>query len=123
MQKTAFCSGNVVQSITKILLVMKLTIVLLVVGLLNANAKTLSQTVTFSGTNVALDKVFNIIESQTGYTIFANKGLLQGIKPVTISAKNMPVKDFLDVVLKDQPIDFVIENKTIFIKEKTPATA
>ncbi len=122
MQKTAFCSGNVVQSITKILLVMKLTIALLVVGLLNANAKTFSQTVTFSGTNVALDKVFNIIETQTGYTIFANKGLLHGIKPVTISAKNMPVKDFLDVILKDQPIDFVIENKTIFIKEKTPAT-
>src|SRR5579864_5119588 len=110
MQKTAFCSGNVVQSFTKILLVMKLTFVLLIVGLLNANARGLSQTVTFSGRNVALDKIFGVIESQTGYAIFANKDLLQGIKPVTISARNMPIKDFLTFILKDQPIDFVIEN-------------
>ena len=123
MQKTAFCSGNVVQSFTKILLVMKLTFVLLIVGLLNANARGLSQTVTYSGRNVALDKLFGVIESQTGYAIFANKDLLQGIKPVTVSARNMPIKDFLTAILKDQPIDFVIENRTIFIKEKAPAVA
>ena len=121
MQKTAFCSGNIVQSLTKLLLVMKLTIALLVVGILSANARTFSQTVTFSGKNVLLDKVFNVIETQTGYSIFANKNLLQGVRPVTVSAKNMPVRDFLETVLKDQPIDFVIENKTIFIKEKSPA--
>jgi TonB-linked SusC/RagA family outer membrane protein len=118
MQKTAFCSGNVVQLLTKLLLVMKLTIALLVVGLLNANAKSFSQTVTFSGKNVGLDKIFHAIESQTGYTIFANKGLLQGIKPVSVSAKAMPLRAFLEISLKDQPIDFEIENRTIFIKEK-----
>ena len=123
MQKSAFCSGNVVQSFTKILLVMKLTFMLLIVGLLNANARSFSQTITFSGRQVTLDKIFNIIETQTGYTIFANKGLLQGVRPVTVSANNMPVKDFLTVILKDQPIDFVIENKTIFIKEKDQASA
>src|ERR1700761_4992237 len=123
MQKTAFCSGNVVQSLTKILLVMKLTIALLVVGLLSAHAKTFSQTVTFSGKNVTMDKVFDVIQTQTGYNVFANKDLLQEIKPVTIYAKDMPLKDFLDAVLKNQPIDFVIENKTIFIKEKNAPPA
>ncbi|MBS1662271.1 MAG: SusC/RagA family TonB-linked outer membrane protein [Bacteroidetes bacterium] len=100
---------------------MKLTFALLIVGLLNANAKSFSQTVTFSGRNVTLDKVFGVIEAQTGYTIFANKGLLQGVKPVTVDAKNMPIRDFLTIALKDQPIDFVIENRTIFIKEKVSA--
>src|SRR6185437_1619229 len=127
MQKTAFCSGNVVQSFTKILLVMKLTIALLIVGLLNANARSFSQTVTYSGKNVTLDRLFTEIESQTGYSIFANKDLLQGVKPVTVSAKKMPIKDFLATILKDEPIDFEIENRTIFIKEKaqttTPAAA
>lgn len=124
MQKTAFCSGNVVQTFTKTLLVMKLTIALLITGLLNANARSFSQTVTFSGRKVMLEKVFAIIETQTGYTIFANKDLLQGIKPVTVDVRDMPLKDFLTTILKDQPIDFVIENRTIFIKEKiTPAAA
>lgn len=123
MQKTAFCSGNVVQSFTKILLVMKLTLALLIVGLLNANARSFSQTVTYTGKNVTLDKLFSIIESQTGYSVFANKDLLQGVKPVTVSARNMPIKDFLAAILKDQPIDYVIENRTIFIKEKAQPTA
>ncbi len=123
MQKTAFCSGDLAPSFTKTLLVMKLTIALLIVGLLNANAKSFSQTVTFSGRNVPLKKIFSAIEKSTGYTVFANKNLLQDIKPVSVSVKDMPLKDFLAAVLKDQPIDFAIENKTIFIKEKNTLPA
>ena len=69
--------------LTKTLLVMKLTILFLVLGLLTANANGISQTVTFSGKKVKLTKVFDAIESQTGYTIFGNKDLLKGIKPVS----------------------------------------
>ena len=102
---------------------MKLTIVLLVAGLLHANARSFSQTITFSGKEVTLDKVFNVIEAQTGYTIFANKGLLKGIKPVSLSVHDMPLKDFLDMALRNQPIGYEINNKTIFIKEKPAAPA
>ncbi len=42
-------------------------------------------------------------------------------KPVTISAENMPLIDFMSEVLKDQQLDFSVENKTIFIKIKEPA--
>jgi len=104
--------------LTKTLLIMKLTIFFLALGLLNAQAEGISQTVTFSGKNVGIVKVFTAVEKQTGYTFFANKSLLKDAKPVSISAKDMPLKDFLDLAFQGQPVSYEINNKTIFIKEK-----
>jgi TonB-linked SusC/RagA family outer membrane protein len=104
--------------ITKMLLVMRLTVLFFVIGLVNIHAEGLSQKVSFSGTNVPLAKVFTAIEKQTGYTVFANKTLLRGVKPVTVSMKDMPLQTFLEAALRNQPIDFEINNRTIFIKEK-----
>jgi len=103
---------------TKTLQIMKLTIFFMMLGLLSANAKSMAQTVTFSGKNVTLATVFDAVEKQTGYTVFANKGLLKDIKPVSLKVKAMPLKDFLEIVFKDQPVDYEISNTTIFIKEK-----
>jgi hypothetical protein len=59
-----------------------------VLGLLKCQCQICScTTVTFSGKNVELVKVFDAVEKQTGYTIFANKGLLKGIKPVSLTVK------------------------------------
>lgn len=139
MQKTALCDRNIVvpfmvscspplktapqllRFLPKTLLIMKLTILFLAVGLFSAHAEGLSQTITFSGKDVPLAKVFTAIEKQTGYNIFANKGLLKEIKPVSLSAKDMPLKEFLDAALRNQPIDYEINNRTIFIKKKPAA--
>lgn len=128
MLKSAICSrgGMVVPEkppqpprlLTKMLLVMRMTVLFLVVGLVNIHANGLSQKVSFSGTNVPLAKVFTAIEKQTGYTVFASKALLRGVKPVTLSMKDAPLSGFLEAALRNQPIDFEINNKTIFIKEK-----
>lgn len=138
MQKTALCNRDAVvvpfmapyagqlfkqppgssRFFTKTLLVMKLTIMFLALGLLSARAEGLSQTVTFSGKNVALAKVFTAIESQTGYAIFSNKGLLKGVKPVSVAAKDMPLSQFLETVFQNQPISYEINNRTIFLKKK-----
>ncbi|HXB91839.1 MAG TPA: SusC/RagA family TonB-linked outer membrane protein [Puia sp.] len=101
---------------------MKLTIFLIIVGLFDAHANGFSQTVTFSGKNVPITKVFAVIEKQTGYTIFANKDLLKSVRPLSVAASDMPLKDFLELILRNQPIDFEINNRTIFIKDK-PAPA
>lgn len=107
--------------ITKTLFVMKLTIFFLIAGLLNAQANSYAQTVTFSGKNVAITRVFNAIETQTGYTVFANKDLLRKVKPVTVSVKNMPLNDFLSTIFVDQPVGYEIHNRTIFITVKNAA--
>jgi TonB-linked SusC/RagA family outer membrane protein len=108
--------------ITKTLFVMKLTMFFLIAGLLNAQANTWAQTVTFSGKNVAITKVFNAIEKQTGYTVFANKELLRKAKPITVSVKDMPINEFLSTVFTNQPVGFEIHNRTIFVTVKETKT-
>lgn len=140
MQKTALCDRNAVaigiissilntcrllkipvrpfRFLNQTLLVMKLTLILIIAGLVNVQAKSFSQSVTFSGKNVGITKVFKAIELQTGYTVFANKDLLKNIKPVSLSVKDMPLKDFLAAALQDQPVGYEIHNRTIFILTK-----
>jgi TonB-linked SusC/RagA family outer membrane protein len=128
MQKTALLNRTYVVMLvkrrwssrlfTKTLAIMKLTALFITLGLFSARAEGFSQTITLSGKNIKLTKVFETIESQTGYSVFANKGLLKDVKPVSVSVKDMPLKEFLDIIFTNQPIGYEINNKTIFIKEK-----
>ncbi|MBO9561135.1 MAG: SusC/RagA family TonB-linked outer membrane protein [Niastella sp.] len=98
-----------------------LTAVFLSTIFLNVYATGLSQSITFSGENVPLTKVFQVIKKQTGYFVFANKEVLTHVRPVTLSAKDMPLNNFLQLALKDQPVGYLIEGKTIILSGK-PAT-
>jgi len=100
------------------LLIMKLTVLFLALGLLTAQGKTLSQTISFSGKKVPLSKVFSAVEEQTGYYFFANKDLLKGTRPVSLSVRSIPLTEFLNLTFRDQPVDYEISNKTIFIKKR-----
>ncbi|MBN9381550.1 MAG: SusC/RagA family TonB-linked outer membrane protein [Chitinophagaceae bacterium] len=103
-------------------LAMKLTACLLTVTLMNVSAKVASQTITFSGKDVPLQKVFTAIEQQTGFVVFYNYNELDQAKPVTISAKDQPLESFLQKLFRDQPFSFVIKNKTIVITRKAPSS-
>ncbi|HRQ50383.1 MAG TPA: TonB-dependent receptor plug domain-containing protein, partial [Agriterribacter sp.] len=105
-------------NLTKTLLVMKLTILFLTAACLNVYASGVSQTVTLSGKNVELKKVFTAIKKQTGYVVFYNRSDLNGTTPVSLSTHDMPLRDFLDVMLKDQPLDYKIEDRTIMLYRK-----
>lgn len=104
--------------INQTMLVMKLTMVLLTASILTANATGFSQNVTFSGKHVNLLKIFSAIETQTGYYTVGSLKLLNEARPVSIDVKGMPLESFLKLVLKDQPIDFSISEKTIFLSRK-----
>ncbi|MCG2615327.1 SusC/RagA family TonB-linked outer membrane protein [Terrimonas sp. NA20] len=108
---------------TKTMLKMKFTLFFILLTLLQAQAEGFSQTVNFSGRKVGLTKVFEVVESQTGYSVFANKNLLKETRSVSISVKNMPLKEFLDIIFRDQPVSYEINNKTIFLKKKVLAPA
>ena len=74
--------------------------------------------ITLSGKNVPLEKVFISIKQQTGYAVFYTKGSLADAKPVSFDVKNMYVNTFLDQILKDQPLEYTVENRTIMIVPK-----
>jgi TonB-linked SusC/RagA family outer membrane protein len=104
--------------ITKTLLVMKLTSILLLCACLQVSAHVHAQTVSFSGTNVPLEKVFAAVEKQTGYVFFFDEAILKDARPVTIRAENDPLELFLSRVLFSQPFKFSLLNKTIVISRK-----
>jgi TonB-linked SusC/RagA family outer membrane protein len=104
------------------LLVMKLTAFLLLVTALHVGAAGISQTVTLSANNTPLERVLGAVKSQTGYFFFYNPGQLKMAKPVTIQAENVDLHTFLKELFKDQPLDYSIENQTVFIRIKVNHT-
>ncbi|HRE51200.1 MAG TPA: SusC/RagA family TonB-linked outer membrane protein [Flavitalea sp.] len=102
---------------SKTLLAMKLTF-LLTIAFMNLGAAGLTQTVSFSGKEVSLKKIFNVVKNQTGYVFFYDATALRDATPVTISARNVYLEDFLRQALRNQPLSFSIEDKTIVIIRK-----
>lgn len=105
--------------LTKIMKVMRLTVFLLTAALMHSYASTVAQGVTLSGKDLPLQQVFTKINEQTGYTFFYNRRLLADAKPVTITALDMPLNQFLETLLKNQPLKYDIQDKTIFLSRKT----
>ncbi|MEO8582251.1 MAG: TonB-dependent receptor [Flavitalea sp.] len=98
---------------------MRLTVLLLTVTCLTVSAKSIAQKITYSGRNVSLEKLFKAVKNQTGYVVFFKHSLIDNAKPVTIDASNVPLQDFMNLILKDQLFDYKIESKTIVISPKT----
>ncbi|TKC06395.1 SusC/RagA family TonB-linked outer membrane protein [Pedobacter frigoris] len=86
---------------------------LLLAGFTTVSASSYSQQITLKGKNIPFSTVIEAIRKQSGYTVFGTKKILESTKPVTIDVKNMPLQQFMNVVIENQPIDYVIEDKTI----------
>lgn len=109
---------------------MKLASILFVALTLQVSAAVSSQTVTFSGKNVAIKKVLSVIKDQTDYVFFYDVALLKNVKPISLNVKNKPIENVLEQVFTNQPITWMIEGKTIsFVpkaqkaKERTSSAA
>lgn len=96
---------------------MKFTCILLIAGLTQASASGVAQTVTLSGKNISLEKVFREIHYQTGYNFFYRTEWLQQTEKVTLFVKNAPLKEVLDICFKKQSLGFTIVDNTIVLKK------
>src|SRR5581483_2446210 len=60
-------------------------------------------------------------KKQTGYGVFYQNGeaaTLEGTSTVTLDLKNVSLDFFLQVALRNQPIEYSVEGTTIFVKKK-----
>lgn len=89
---------------------------LLIVPAISLHAQSNPPKMTYTGKDVSLVTVFQAIREQTGYTVFGNKELLKRAQPVTCAVRNMPLQEFLTLILRNQQLSFEISNKTIFLK-------
>ena len=103
---------------------MKLTALFLTVALMEAHAGGMAQNVSLTGRDLSLKKVFAEIKHQTGYAFFYNYALLKEAHNVSLDVKNVPLTEVLDKCFADQPLGYVIENKTVVVTVKpTSASA
>lgn len=108
---------------TKLRRIMRWTAFLILAACLNVSAATYAQRVSVKLNNASLEEVFSAVKRQTGYLFFYDRELLRNAGKVTIQASNQPLESFLVAVFKDQPLDYSVKDKTIFIKPKTQIPA
>ncbi len=106
------------QGIRQLLLVMRMTTIILMAAIMQVSAASFAQQITLSEKNVALDKIFIKISQQSGYDFLVSSSMLQGTKPVSITVKQADMKEVLKAIFKDQPLDYIIEDKMVMVSRK-----
>lgn len=117
-----FYPQNLVQPrgrISKILLVMKLIILIMVAFLTQVSAGSFAQKITLSQKNVRLVKIFREIQAQSGYDFLFTTSSLRDAKPVSIEVRNANLNEVLKEIFKDQPLDYSIEDKSVVVLKKS----
>ncbi|MFA4866827.1 MAG: SusC/RagA family TonB-linked outer membrane protein [Pedobacter sp.] len=103
--------------------VMKLIICLLIISF-QANAIAFSQSISLIEKDASIESVIKKIEKQSGYSFFYKIDLLRNnASKINISLKNASVDQALQQTLSNQPLTFVIVNKTVIIKSKTETSS
>jgi TonB-linked SusC/RagA family outer membrane protein len=104
---------------TKILLIMKLTLVIMIGFLLQVSAKSYGQRVNLSQKNISLEEVFREIHKQTKFNILCDAEILQQTAAVSINLRNATIQDALSTCFAGKRLTFVIDGNTIVVKRKT----
>lgn len=81
--------------------IMRLIVFFLIAGLVQLSAAGMAQTITLKAKNQPLREVIKSIRQQTDYTIFGSGNLLKDTHPINVDVKNMPILEFLDLILKN----------------------
>lgn len=109
------------RSLIKTLKIMNITAILLLACCLQVSARVNSQGVTLNVKNAPLQKVFQEIKKQTGYSFMYTETILKEAKKVSMEVKNSSLQDALAICFSSQPFTYKIINQTVVVqpKEKT----
>ena len=114
-------SPDLKKAITKTLLIMKFTVILLIIFSFNAHSKGYAQKVTLSVKDAPLEKVFRELKKQTGYDFWYEDKLLKKSRNVTFQVNNASLDSVLKLCFQYQPLSYDITDKTIVLKEASPS--
>lgn len=102
--------------LSKIILVMKLTIIFILIATLNAVSAGMAQTVSLRLKNTSLEEAFSTIRKQTGYRFIYQDGVLRNTGRVSIELKDVPLNNALDKLLEKKPLTYHVHDGTIVIR-------
>lgn len=96
---------------------MRTFLVIVLASIMQLNASSFSQTITLRANNMSFLDVLDAIRKQSGFTVTGDRNLLSQGNPVTVNVKNVPLSNFLVLLMKDQPFISEVQNKSIIIKK------
>jgi TonB-linked SusC/RagA family outer membrane protein len=97
-------------------------IIVLITGcFLQVSATSLAQTVTLHVRNGTLKSVLQKVREQTGYDFLYDARTIRQAMPVNADISQMKLADALDLLLKDQKLQYTINNRVIVIEKHNPS--
>lgn len=94
---------------------MKLTGILLLAVAMQVSAAGMAQKVTIHQRNTDLKHVLDEIRKQTGFYFVYTQGMKEKARPVSIDVNKEELKDVLDKIFADQPLQYKMKDKVIII--------
>jgi len=89
---------------------------------MKAGASTQDQVVSMAFRDASTKDVFREISKQTGLNILADENLLEKSSKASLVVNNVPVTTALNLLLRNQPLTWSIENGAIIVKNKPLTT-
>ena len=102
----------------KIIIRINLTTLVLIVAIVQVSAAAFAQKITLKEKNATLETVFKDLRKQSGYDFYFDQEEITKGRPVTINLKNTSLSEALSACLAGQPFSFIIDEKTVIIKQK-----
>jgi TonB-linked SusC/RagA family outer membrane protein len=103
--------------IKKFLLIMKITSFMLMLAFMQVSAAVFSQKITYVNKDATLKQVFKQINKQTGYNIFWSPKSINSNHKIDADFNNASIDQVLATCLKDMQLTYLIEGKTVIIKD------
>lgn len=96
---------------------MRMTAVLMLAMALETHANTYSQNISLRSRDISLDKVFHLLNKQTGYSFFWDDQVLAGVGHVSVDVKNVTMQEALDLCLRGTQLTYTIreEGKAVYV--------
>ncbi|SEM01411.1 TonB-linked outer membrane protein, SusC/RagA family [Chitinophaga rupis] len=98
--------------------ILQFSCILLLTTALQLGARTYAQRVNIEVHEASLEDVLYTIQQQTGYDFLYSTQLIRSATPVSLSLKNMEVTEALKIIFDKQPLDYIINKKTVTLKNK-----
>jgi len=96
---------------------MRITVFLLLIGLMQVSAKSVAQRINLSVQNANMQDVIEQLRKQSGYNfLYIKKEVLSRAKPVTEELVEATIEQALNKIFAVQPLIYQIKDKTVIIK-------
>jgi len=97
---------------------MKLTVLIIFVGLLHVSAASRAQLITVTGNNLSLSKLFKEIKRQSGYSFLYDENLVDAFPNVNVEISQANINEVLGKLLAGKPLEYLIIDKSVVIRLK-----